>query len=105
MESKLVVEGVHLASLEFCTVSLVDGEPPFCEAPTVVATLHPEPVDGRSDDESSSVVTHSIVGVVTLMFVIILAVLVCFGAVSCYRKKKVKDRQSRQEISNVYSRS
>jgi hypothetical protein len=34
------------------------------------------------------------------MFVIILAVLVCFGTVSCYRKKKVKDRQSRFHVDH-----
>ena len=39
--------------------------------------------------EPSSVVTYAIVGVVTLMFVITLAVLVCFATVSFYKKKKL----------------
>ena len=87
MESKVVVEGVHLTSLNFCPVLLNEGEPPYCETPTLIVS---ESISGGN--ESESFVTNIIVGVVVTMMMMILVVLVCILTVSCYRKKKVQER-------------
>ena len=90
-ESKVVVEGVHLTTLKFCSVSLNEGELPFCETPYVEI----EGVDSSDEQEPSSSVTYIIVGIVVFMMILIFAVLVCIGTISLYRKKKVRDRQIR----------
>ena len=92
MESKAVIEGVHLTTLQFCSVPLEGEDLPYCETLTAVTDA-----DKRSDasegEPLSSNLTYSIVGVVVVMLMMIFAVLVCIGTVSLYRKKKVRDRQ------------
>jgi hypothetical protein len=94
-ESKMVVKGVHLTTLEFCTVSLSEGELPFCEIPI------PTPMDTGIDVPTpQSLVTYGVVGAVTLMFVIILVILVCLITVSLCKKKRLKNRQQRFHADN-----
>ena len=72
---------------------LNEGEPPYCETST---TSNPESID--SETESQPVdpsVTYIIVGVVVTMMMMIFVVLVCILTVSCYRKKKIRERQLR----------
>ena len=93
-ESKVVIEGVHLTTLQFCLVSLKEGEPPYCEVPT--AATGTGSLSSASDSAPlSPTLTYSIVGVVVVMLMMIFAALVCIGTVSCYRRKKVRDRQLR----------
>ena len=92
MESKIAVEGVHLTTLNFCTMSLNEGEPPFCETPA----QDPAGVGISNQSGSTSLVTYIIVGMVALMLILIFMVVVCLATVSFYRKKKVRDRQMRQ---------
>ena len=94
MESKVVIEGVHLTTLQFCLVSLKEGEPPYCEVPTA-ATGTGSLSSASEGAPLSPTLTYSIVGVVVVMLMMIFAVLVCIGTVSCYRRKKVRDRQLR----------
>ena len=88
MESKVVIEGVHLTTLTFCSVSRGEREPPYCEVPTATTDA-----SYPSESALSSTVTYSIVGVVVLMLMLIFAILVCIGTVSLSRRKKVRDRQ------------
>jgi hypothetical protein len=83
MESKVVVEGVHLTALKFCPVSLSKGEPPYCETQALGGS---QPV---------SHVTSVVVGVIMTMLILIFVVLVCLVTVSFYKKKKVRERQLR----------
>jgi receptor-type tyrosine-protein phosphatase Q len=96
MESKIAVEGVHLTTLNFCTVSLKEGESLFCETPAQA----PNGVDINSQNESTSPVTYIIVGMVALMLMSIFAIVVCLATVSFYKKKKVRDRQMRFHSSH-----
>ena len=93
MESMVAVEGVRLKTLHFCSVSLKEGEPPYCELPT--ASVEAGSTQSVSDGGLSSTLTYYIVGVVVLMLMMIFAVLVCIVTVSLYRRKKVRDRQLR----------
>ena len=71
---------------------LNEGEPPYCETST---TSNPESID--SETESQPVdpsVTYIIVGVVVTMLMMFV-VLVCILTVSCYRKRKIQERQLR----------
>jgi hypothetical protein len=87
MKSKIVVEGVHLTTHNFCPVSLGEGEPPYCETQIESAEGVKEPV---------SHVTSVIVGVIMTMLFVIFVVLVCLVTVSFYqKKKKARDRQLR----------
>ena len=101
MESKIAVEGVHLTTLNFCTVSLKEGESLFCETPAQA----PNGVDINSQNESTSPVTYIIVGMVALMLMSIFAIVVCLATVSFYKKKKVRDRQMRQAFYVCLSHS
>ena len=98
IESKIAVEGVHLTALNFCTVSLEEGEAPFCETPA-------QAVDINSQNESTSPVTYIIVGMVALILMLIFAIVVCLATVSFYKKKKVRDRQMRQAFYVCLSHS
>ena len=88
MESKVVVEGVHLTTLKFCSVSLEAGEPPYCEVSTASGGF---PSD--TSDPQPSTITYGIVGVVVVMLTMIFVVLVCIVTVTFYKRKKVRDRQ------------
>ena len=90
-ESKLVVEGVHLTSLQFCTVILNEGDLPFCEAPTS-RTIQETPIVGPT---SPSPIIPVIIVVVTLMLVVVSAVLVCIVTVKIY-KRRVKAKISKR---------
>ena len=89
MESKMVIEGVHLTTLNFCPVTLMEGEPPYCETLTVTT----EAVTKQQD-----YITYIVVGVILFMLAMIFAVLICLATVSLYKKKKVRERQLRQAI-------
>ena len=92
-ESKLVVEGIHLTTLNFCSVSLKEEEYPFCEIPTQTAGTESS---GNSPNEATSSLTYIIVGIVVFTILMIFAVLVCIGTVLIYKKKKLRDHQMRQ---------
>ena len=87
MESKVVLEGVHLTTLKFCPVILNEGEPPYCETITE---------SKQSGENQRDYITYIIVGVIMLMLAMIFAVLICLVTVSLYKKKKLRDRQLRQ---------
>ena len=92
-ESKAVVEGVPLTTLKYCSVSLKEAEPPFCEAPTV-QTGGVES-SSSSDSEASSLVTYIILGIVVVMMMIFIAVLTCLATVVLCKRRKVSSRQWR----------
>ena len=92
MESKAVIEGVHLTTLQFCSVSLRGEDLPYCEIPTAVTDAEISS-DASEGEPLSSTLTYSIVGAVVVMLMMIFTVLVCIGTVSLYRKKKVRHRQ------------
>ena len=97
-ESKVVVEGVHLTTLKYCSVFLKEGELPFCEA---IFTENPsspttEAVISDDNSESSSPLnTYIIVAVVVvIMVMLVIVVIVCIVTVTVW-KKKAHNRQLR----------